>query len=109
MSQFDVHLNIGKSADAIPFVVIVQSAAFEDRRSRVVVPLVRTEKASANVGMVSSRLNPMFTVENIEVTLHALQLVSVPLNALGKKVGSLTHQSDAIIDALDEVFSRAYG
>ena len=109
MSQFDVHKNPGKNADAIPFVVVVQSAAFDDRRSRIVVPLVRTEKASSNVGMVSSRLNPTFTVDNIQVTLHALQVVSVPLNALGKKIGSLTHQSDAIIDALDEVFSRAYG
>jgi len=108
MSQFDVHKNPGKNADAIPFVVVVQSAAFDDRRNRIVVPLVRIEKASSNVGMVSSRLNPTFTVENIQVTLHALQVVSVPLNALGKKMGSLAHQSDAIIDALDEVFSRAY-
>jgi toxin CcdB len=109
MSQFDVHKNAGKNAEAIPFVVVVQSAAFDDRRSRIVVPLVRTEKASANVGMVPSRLNPTFTVNDIRVTLHALQVVSVPLDALGKKVGSLTQEGDAIIDALDEVFSRAYG
>lgn len=109
MSQFDVHKNTGKNADAIPFVVVVQSAAFDDSRNRIVVPLVRTEKASANVGMVTSRLNPTFTVDDIQVTLHALQVVSVPLDALGKSIGSLTHEADAIIDALAEVFSRAYG
>ncbi|MRD71642.1 plasmid maintenance protein CcdB [Rhodocyclus tenuis] len=109
MSQFDVHENVGKNADAIPFVVVIQSAAFDDRRSRIVVPLVRTNKVSANVGMRASRLNPTFLVNGVQVTLHALQVVSVPLDALGRKTGSLAHEADAIIDALDEVFSRAYG
>jgi len=41
MAQFDVHRNLGKNHDAIPFVVIVQSALFDSYRRRVVVPLVR--------------------------------------------------------------------
>ncbi len=109
MSQFDVHRNPGRNAGAIPFVVVVQSGAFDDRRSRVVVPLVRTDKAPANLGLGTSRLNPISTIDGLPVTLHALQVVSVPLDALGEKLGSLAEEADAIIDALDEVFSRAYG
>jgi hypothetical protein len=41
MAQFDVHRNKGALRDAIPFVVIVQSAQFDGYRRRVVVPLVR--------------------------------------------------------------------
>ena len=40
MSQFDVHRNIGRQAAQVPYVVVVQSAAFDARRRRVVVPLV---------------------------------------------------------------------
>jgi toxin CcdB len=39
MAQFDVHRNIGRHEDAIPFVV-VQSSQFDGYRRRVVVPLV---------------------------------------------------------------------
>ncbi len=109
MSQFDVHRNPGKNAAATPFVVVVQSAAFDERKNRIVIPLARTEKASANVGMVASRVNPVFEIDDVQVTLHTLQVVSVPIDSLDKKVGSLAHQADAIIDAMDEVFSRAYG
>ena len=41
MAQFDVHRNCGKHKDTIPFVVVVQSAQFDNYRRRVVVPLVR--------------------------------------------------------------------
>lgn len=109
MSQFDVHRNPGKNAAAIPFVVVVQSAAFDERKSRIVVPLVRTEKISASMNMVASRVNPVFEIDGIQVTLHTLQVVSVPIDSLGRKVGSLIHEAGAIIDAMDEVFSRAYG
>lgn len=109
MSQFDVHKNIGKNAEAIPFVVVVQSAAFDQRRSRIVVPLVKRDGITADIGLVASRVNPTFTIEGTEVVLHALQIVSVPFDALGKKVGTLARESDVIIDALDEVFSRAFG
>ena len=41
MAQFDVHRNKGALREAIPFVVLVQSAQFDGYRRRVVVPLVR--------------------------------------------------------------------
>ena len=57
MAQFDVHRNSGKSQEDIPFVVIVQSALYNDYRRRVVVPLVRK---SAVGRIASERFNPTF-------------------------------------------------
>ncbi len=109
MSQFDVHRNTGRNAAQIPFVVIVQSAAFDDRKRRIVIPLWAGEKAREEVDIPFSRINPTFTVEGIQVILHPLQIVSVPVDTLGKNVGSLADEGEAIITALDEVFSRALG
>jgi toxin CcdB len=105
MMQFDVHRNIGRHKDSVPFVVVVQSSQFNDYVRRVVVPLV---KASA-VGTVRfSAFNPTFTIKGTKVVLHPLEIVSVPVNQLGAKVGSLTDSSQAIVAALDELFSRAW-
>lgn len=106
MAQFDVHRNIGKQRIATPYVVVVQSALFDAYRRRVVVPLVRRTDAPT---LRASRLNPVFTIENTELVLHPLELVSVALEQLGEKVGSLQDQGAAITDALDEVFTRAWG
>ena len=54
MAQFDVHGNSGKHQDTIPFVVVVQSAQFDNYRRRVVVPLVR----ATAIGKVSARETP---------------------------------------------------
>lgn len=106
VTQFDVHRNMGKQRAAIPYVVVVQSALFDAYRRRVVVPLVHRTGAVASR---ASRLNPVFTIENIELVLHPLELVSVALEQLGEKVGDLQEQGAAITDALDEVFTRAWG
>lgn len=79
VAQFDVYRNIGKLRDAIPYVVVVQSALFDDYRRRVVVPLVLRTSLGAAVAPRASRLNPVFTIENAELVLHPLELVSVAL------------------------------
>ena len=56
----------------------------------------------------ASRINPVVTVENMEVVLHPLEIVSVALNQLGEKVGHLQANGAAIADALDEVFTRSW-
>ncbi len=106
MAQFDVHRNVGKRKDSIPFVVIVQSRLYDDYRRRVVIPLVR----KAELGQISNpRLNPSFKVKNITVALHPLEIVSVANEHLGENVGSLAAESDAIVAALDELVTRAFG
>ncbi len=106
MAQFDVHRNSGNSRNAIPFVVLVQSSLFDSYRRRVVVPLVRR---SALDKISNARLNPAFKIKNISVVLHPLEVVSVSSDRLGKLVGSLAEEGDRIIDALDELLTRAWG
>jgi toxin CcdB len=100
MAQFDVHRNTGQHQDSIPFVVIVQSAQFDDYRRRVVVPLVK----STAIGKVShGGFNPTFKIRGTSVVLHPLEIVSIPVNQLGALVGSLSDQSQLIVAALDEL------
>ena len=105
MAQFDVHRNIGKHGDSIPYVVVVQSSQFDDYRRRVVVPLVR----KAAVGKLShASFNPTFKVRGTAVVLHPLEVVSIPIEQLGELAGSLSEEGQQIIAALDELLSRAW-
>ena len=106
MAQFDLHRNKGPRKDSIPYVVTVQSALFDGYRRRLVVPLVRRNALSPD--MTATRLNPSFTVDGALVVLHPLDMVSVALDQLGEHVGSLSDHGQAITDALDEVFTRAW-
>ena len=106
MAQFDVHRNTGKNRDDIPYVVSVQSSLFDGYRRRVVVPLVR----KSTLGKISNaRFNPAFKVEGVTVVLHPLEIVSVSIDRLGEPVASLAHEGSRIVDALDELLTRAWG
>ena len=105
MTQFDVHRNLGRLRETVPFVVVVQSSQFGNYRRRIVVPLVREN----TIGVPPLRaLNPKFTIRNVRVVLHPLDIVSMPVDQLGECVGSLADVSEAIVNALDEVFTRAW-
>jgi len=90
MAHFDVHRNLGKHKDAIPFVVVVQSSQFDGYRRRVVVPLVR---ATAIGKIAYAVFNPTLKIRGTTVVFHPLENVSVPADQLGAKVGSLRDQS----------------
>lgn len=103
MAQFDVHRNVGRHHDSIPFVVVVQSSLYNDYRRRVVVPLVN----KSSIGKVTNpRLNPTFRIKGQSVILHPLEIVSVANEKLGGFVRSLDEEGDAIIAALDEMLTR---
>ena len=104
MAQFDVHRNIGRHKDAIPFVVVVQSSQFDGYRRRVVVPLV--EIGGRQLSHAS--FNPTFKIRGTSVVLHPLEIVLFPLEQLGDVVGSLSEEGRQIIAALDELLSRAW-
>ncbi len=106
MSQFDVHRNVGQRRESIPFVVVAQSRLFDGYRRRVVIPLVRRSVLGR---IVNPRLNPSFKIEGIAVVLHPLEIVSVATAQVGECVGSLAAEADAIVAALDELFTRAFG
>jgi toxin CcdB len=105
MTQFDVHRNTGIHKDSIPFVVVVQSSQFDSYRRRVVVPLVR----AAAIGKIShSSFNPTFKIRGTSVVLHPLEMVSIPVKALGALAGSLKGERQLIVAALDELLTRAW-
>jgi toxin CcdB len=106
MAQFDVHRNIGRHRDAIPFIVVVQSSLYDGYRRRVVIPLVRKSEIG---NLPNERLNPSFRIKNVAVVLHPLEIVSVANEQLGEHVASLASEGDAIIGALDELLMRAFG
>lgn len=106
MAQFDVHRNRGANRRAIPYVVIVQSSIFDDYRRRVVIPLV---KQSYLDQVPFPRFNPTFIIEGTPVVLHPLEIVSVATSALGKFVQSLADEDQRVIDAMDELITRAHG
>jgi toxin CcdB len=108
MAQFDVHINIGKQREAIPYVVIIQSSLFDSYRRRVVIPLVRSSHLDNAATLTSSSLNPTFTVKGIKVVLHPLEIVSVVTEQLGEKIASLAKEGDRITGAMDELFTRAW-
>ena len=107
MAQFDVHKNIGKQSDAIPFVVLVQSSLYDGYGRRVVIPLVRRSTLARTATFLDTPLNPVFAVKGIKVVLHPLEMVSVSLENLGEKVATLVEEGDAIVAAMDEMLTRA--
>ncbi len=105
MAQFDVHRNAGKHKNTIPFVVVVQSAQFDGYHRRVVVPLVR---ATAIGKVTYAAFNPTFKIRATSVVLHPLEIVSISVDQLGEKVGSLSDDSQLVIAALDELLTCAW-
>ncbi|MDP2198055.1 MAG: CcdB family protein [Sulfurimicrobium sp.] len=59
--------------------------------------------------MTESSLNPAFIIEEVEVVLHPLEIVSVATDQLGEKLTTLAQDGDLITDALDELLTRAWG
>ena len=106
MARFDVHRNTGKHRDGIPYVVLVQSSVYDGSRRRVAVPLVRK---SALGKIDNPRFNPPFKIENVQVILHPLEIVSVPNEKLGEFVNPLGEEDSRIMDALDELLTQAWG
>ncbi|HYP33871.1 MAG TPA: CcdB family protein [Burkholderiaceae bacterium] len=109
MSQFDVHRNPGINQTAIPYVVVVQSAAFDKLGRRLVIPLLADGDRRTSVRIPHSDTTPIVTVKGRRLVLNPFEMVSVDVRKLGAPVASLANAGDAIIAALDEVLSRAWG
>ena len=109
MAQYDVHRNSGRQREAIPYVLTVQSSLFDGYRRQVVVPLVRRSEIDGLAALAGLRMNPVFSIEGIDVVLHPLEIVSVAMTQMGEKVTSLADQGDQIANALDELLARSWG
>lgn len=109
MSQFDVHRNPGRNQLAIPYVVVVQSAAFDKLARRLVIPLLAEGGTEARVSIPYSDTTPSIRIDGQRFILNPFEMVSVESSKLGPRVASLADDGDTIVAALDEVFSRAHG
>jgi len=109
MAQFDLHRNRGAQQRAIPYVVIIQLAQFDRYRRRVIAPLVKPNAFPSRASLSGTRMNPIFTIEDEDVVLHPLDTVSVAIDQLGERIGSLAEHGQRIVDAMDELLTRSWG
>ena len=102
MKQFDVLANpFPRSRDRQPFLVALQSDLLVRSLDTVVVaPL---EPAAS--GTFADRLNPRVEVEGQSFVLVAQELVTVRKSVLGNPRGSIASERDAVIGALDLLFT----
>jgi toxin CcdB len=102
MKQFDVLANpFPRSRERQPFLVALQSDLLVRSLDTVVVaPL---EPAAS--GTFADRLNPRVDVDGQPYVLMAQELVSVRKSVLGASRASIASERDAIIAALDLLFT----
>jgi toxin CcdB len=99
--QCDVHRNADDETGQIPWLVDVQSNLLSDLETRVVIPLIRTE----TFGRRARWLHPAFKVEDQNVVLATHLVTAIRRNALGSPITSLDGQRDAILRAIDILWS----
>jgi toxin CcdB len=102
MKQFDVVANpFPRSRERQPFLVALQSDLLvRSLDSVVVAPL-----EPALSGTFADRLNPRVEVDGEPFVLVAQELVTVRKSALGSARGSIAGERDAVLAALDLLFT----
>ena len=102
MKQFDVHANpFPRSRDYQPFLVTLQS----DLLSRSLDTVVVAPLEIADSRRFADRLNPRVTIDDTSYVIITQELVTVRKSVLGDTHGSLAHERDAIMAALDMLFT----
>jgi toxin CcdB len=102
MKQFDIHANpFPRSRERQPFLVTLQS----DLLSRSLDTVIVAPLEAADSGKFADRLNPAVTIDEKSFVLIAQELVTVRRSVLGESRGSLGHDRDKIIAALDMLFT----
>lgn len=95
MAQFNVYENLNeKSKQNIPYLLDIQNDILKDLTTRVVIPLIITNKAI-------NFLNPKFTINQIDVILSTAEMASIPMEILGNKICSLKDKREEIIGSVD--------
>jgi toxin CcdB len=99
--QFDVVANPDPiEAEHRPYLVVLQSDLVSGLSSTVVAPLVPRERMKG-----AQHLNPIMPVEGQDYWLATHELFAVDQRILHGKVTTLAEHRDAIIAALDFVFT----
>ena len=74
MAQFDVQATAERHTAGTPYVVVIQSARYDRRPTRVVIPLL----ALAEDRTPDRELMPRFMIEGPPVYLNPLRILTVP-------------------------------
>jgi hypothetical protein len=102
MKQFDVVANpFARSRERQPFLVTLQNDLLVRSLDTVVVAPLEPALSST----FADRLNPRVEVEGRPFVLVAQELVTVRKSALGSVRGTIVGERDAIIAALDLLFT----
>jgi toxin CcdB len=102
MKQFDLADNpFPKSRGRQPFLVVVQS----DLLARTLDTVVVAPLEPAGSGTFADRLNPRVEVDGAPFVLLTQEVVTVRKSVLGAPHGSIGHERDKIIAALDLLFT----
>ncbi|MGD9739350.1 MAG: CcdB family protein [Bauldia sp.] len=100
MKQFDVFANPSPRTKArAPFIMVLPDNRFADHAVTVVVPLVR--KLPSPV----PRLNLEFVLNGETLFLSPLELANIQRSELRQPVDNLSGERDAIVRALDLLFT----
>ncbi len=97
MARFDFY----ESPAGSGYVLDVQADLMSALNTRVVVPLMPIGEAPCPAG----RLNPVFEISGERFAMTTQFLASIPASELKRRHGSLAHERDVIVDALDMLFS----
>jgi len=102
LARYDVYRNSGQYANAVPYLLDVQSDLLYGLETRIVVPL-RCRNHFPD-GPLPERLIPIFEVEGIACLMETPKLAAVPLRLLKQPVTSLAESHAIITAALDFMF-----
>lgn len=98
MAQLDVYVNPDDdSREEIPFLLDIQHEMHFQLRTRLVVPLVRTEVQRAGL----SALCPTFVIDGQSVFASVPEVSSYPARELGDRVSNLGEKRGDIFAAVD--------
>lgn len=98
MARFDVYPMPGGAPGAL---LDVQADLLDALRSRVMVPLLPGRTAPPPI----RDLNPVFEIGGEQLVMVTQAMAAVKLREAGRPVGTLRHEADAIVRALDVLLS----
>jgi len=102
MPQFDVYANPNpETRDRFPYLLDVQDAFLDVLGTRVVVPLAPLTASARPI----DRLNPVLDIEGVRFAASVPELAGVPKSMLGRPVTNVSPDREAIIAALDFLFT----
>lgn len=99
--QFDIFANPDPSESAVrPYLVNLQANILSELRSIIVAPLVAHDDMQG-----AQRLNPLVSISDQQYWLATHELFALDRRALRDRIGSVEKDRDAIIAALDLIFT----